>query len=189
LRHRRHQLGPCSTAPPADVPRSCSASPPRPRCSAVEAAQVADRGVAALGRDALADVAQELVAALEAALVADRRAGGGDSHTSSRPRWRCDGELDREHHGGELDREALPDVADLGVAELEAVQLGTGATGAARRDRAGDDRGGGGGEISHPARHRRHRPGPAPVAAPPARPRARSGGENALVADRGGGSR
>jgi hypothetical protein len=55
-------------------------------------------------------------------------------------------------------------IADLVVAELEAVQLGTGATGPARRDRAGDDRGGGGGEISHPARHRPHRPGPAPVA-------------------------
>jgi len=39
--------------------------------------------------------------------------------------------------GGELDRDALRDVADLVVGELGAVQLGTGVTGAARRDRAG----------------------------------------------------
>jgi hypothetical protein len=92
---------------------------------------VAATSVAALGRDA--DVAQELIAELEAR-------GGGDS----------------------------PDVAqELEAAlarELESVQLGTGVTGPARRDRAGD-RGGGGGEISHPARHRRHRVGAAPVAA------------------------
>jgi hypothetical protein len=40
-------------------------------------AAVASTSVAALGRDALSNVAQELIAELEAALVADRSARGG----------------------------------------------------------------------------------------------------------------